>query len=69
MHSYKRVVFAAIAASIASLLLSVPAQADQNDDPCSLKVTIFCRFLPIAPDLDHDVDLTQGTPPADWSHS
>jgi hypothetical protein len=69
MRGYKRVVLMAIAASTASMLLSAPAQADKNDDPCSLKVTIFCRFLPIAPDLDHDVDLTQEPPPADWTHS
>lgn len=69
MRSCKQVLFAAITAFAASMLLSPPAQADKNDDPCSLRVTIFCRFLPIVPDLDHDVDLTQGTPPANWPHS
>ena len=38
---------------------SVPASAAPVDDPCSLGVTMLCRFLPIAPGLDHDIDLTK----------
>ena len=44
---------------------TAPAGADPTDDPCQLAVTFLCRFLPIAPDLDHDVDLTRQQPPAD----
>jgi hypothetical protein len=68
MPSLKRVLLAATAAAGASMLLSVPAQAD-NNDPCNFKVTFLCRFMPIAPDLDHDVDLTDGTESSDWATS
>jgi hypothetical protein len=37
---------------------AVPASAEPVDDPCQLAVTLLCRFLPIAPQLDHDVDLS-----------
>ena len=40
------------------------APADSDDDRCGLAVTLFCRFLPIAPELDGDVDLTKQLPPA-----
>lgn len=43
----------------AALGVAAPAGADPADDPCQLAVTFLCRFLPIAPDLDHDVDLSQ----------
>jgi hypothetical protein len=36
-----------------------PAGADPTDDPCQLAVTFLCRFVPMAPDLDHNVDLTK----------
>jgi hypothetical protein len=48
-----------------STFLAVPASADTPDDPCGLAVSFFCRFIPIAPDLDGDVDLTKHMPPAD----
>jgi hypothetical protein len=38
---------------------TAPAGADPTDDPCQLAVTFLCRFLPMAPDLDHNVDLTK----------
>jgi hypothetical protein len=38
--------------------------ADPSDDPCPLAMAIVCRFLPIAPGLDDDVDLTK-QPPGD----
>jgi hypothetical protein len=40
------------------------ATADPDDDPCGLAVNLFCRFLPMAPELDGDVDLTKQLPPA-----
>ncbi|OPX10182.1 hypothetical protein [Mycobacterium sp. AT1] len=32
------------------------------DDPCQLAVSFLCRFMPIAPDLDHNLDLTRLQP-------
>jgi hypothetical protein len=61
----KRTVIATAAALAAGLLLSAPATAQPGDNPCELAVNFLCRFVPIAPDLDHDVDLTQQQPPAD----
>jgi hypothetical protein len=47
-------------------LLPPPAVvADPADDPCSLAVSFLCRFMPMAPNLDGDVDLTKQQPPAD----
>jgi hypothetical protein len=61
----KRTVIATAAALAACLLLSAPATAEPGDNPCELAINFLCRFVPIAPDLDHDVDLTQQQPPAD----
>jgi hypothetical protein len=61
----KRTVIATAAALGAGLLLSAPATAEPGDNPCELAINFLCRFVPIAPDLDHDVDLTQQQPPAD----
>ncbi|MGH3644802.1 MAG: fibronectin-binding protein [Mycobacterium sp.] len=41
------------------------AAADPGDDPCTLAVSFLCRFVPMAPSLDGDVDLTKQQPPAD----
>jgi hypothetical protein len=41
------------------------AMADPADDPCGLAVSLLCRFVPVAPELDGDVDLTKQQPPAD----
>lgn len=35
------------------------ALAGPSDVPCPLSMVIMCRFLPIAPELDDDVDLTK----------
>ncbi len=53
-------VFAVIGVSAAS-----PAVADPVEDPCTLAFSFFCSFVPIAPHLEHSVDLTQNQPPAD----
>jgi hypothetical protein len=50
---------ASVALSVGQILGPAPAQADPADDPCQLAVTFLCTFMPIAPDLDHDVDMTQ----------
>ena len=61
----KRTVIAVVAALTAGLLLAAPATADPGDDPCEFAVNYFCRFIPIAPDLEGSIDLTQQQPPAD----
>jgi len=61
----KRTVIATATALAAGLLLSAPATAEPGDNPCELAINFLCRFVPIAPDLDHDVDFTRQQPPAD----
>ncbi len=61
----KRTVIAAAAALTAGLLLAAPATAEPGDNPCEFAINYFCRFVPIAPDLEGDVDLTQLQPPVD----
>lgn len=39
-----------------------PAAAEPVDNPCDLAVGLLCRFLPIAPELDRDIDLTTDQP-------
>ena len=58
----KRTVIATATALAAGLLLSAPATAQPGDNPCELAINFLCRFVPIAPDLDHDIDLTQQQP-------
>ncbi|OPX12341.1 hypothetical protein [Mycobacterium sp. AT1] len=43
---------------------SVPgtAVADPGGLDCPLAMILMCKFLPMAPDLDEDVDLTQPSP-------
>jgi hypothetical protein len=48
-----------------STFLAGPASADPAGDPCGLAMSFFCRLLPIAPDLDGDIDLTKELPPDD----
>jgi hypothetical protein len=54
-----RAVIVALGVTAAALGVAAPAGADPADDPCQLAVALLCRFVPMAPDLDHDVDLTQ----------
>jgi hypothetical protein len=58
----KRTVVAAAAALAAGVFLAIPATADPGDNPCELAISYFCKFMPIAPDLEGDVDLTQQQP-------
>ena len=61
----KRMVIAAAAALAAGIPLATPANAEPGDNPCEFAINYFCRFIPIAPDLEDNVDLTQQQPPAD----
>jgi hypothetical protein len=54
-----RVMSTAVAALGAAVFLAAPASAEPGDNPCELAITFLCRIVPVAPDLDHDVDLTQ----------
>jgi len=59
-----------VMAATALLLLTflppaAPASADPVSDPCQLAFSLFCRFVPILPELEHSVDLTLDQPPAD----
>jgi hypothetical protein len=55
----KRFLALAIGVAASALGVAAPAAADPVNDPCQLAVTFLCRFMPMAPDLDHDIDLTQ----------
>ncbi len=58
----KRTVIAAAAALAAGVFVAAPAGAGPGDNPCEFAINYFCKFLPIAPDLEGDVDLTQQQP-------
>lgn len=64
----RHVAYAGLLAVAAGLAPAGPATAAPGDDPCGFAFNLLCRFVPIAPDLDHDIDLTvpaaQGNPPA-----
>jgi len=61
----KRTVIGAAVALAAGVLLAAPAAAEPGDNPCEIAISYICRFVPIAPDLEGDVDLTQQQPPVD----
>ena len=61
----KRTLIAAAAALAAGTLFTVPASAEPGDNPCEFAINYVCKFIPIAPDLVGDVDLTEDQPPAD----
>jgi hypothetical protein len=61
----KKAMITAVSAVTAAMLFAVPASAEPGDNPCQLAVTFLCKFVPIAPDLEGDVDLTKDQPPAD----
>jgi hypothetical protein len=43
----------------AALGFAAPAGAEPGDNPCQFAATFLCKFVPMVPDLDHDIDLTQ----------
>jgi hypothetical protein len=61
----KRTVIGAAVALAAGVLLAAPSAAEPGDNPCEIAISYICRFVPIAPDLEGDVDLTQQQPPVD----
>lgn len=50
-----------VGAGLAALFFAPAATADPASDPCQLAATFLCKLMPVAPDLDHDIDLTQGS--------
>lgn len=59
MADWKRLLLAALVAVGFAVAQAPNAEAGPGDDPCGLVISFVCRFLPIEPDLDHDIDLTQ----------
>ena len=57
-----RMVIAAAAVLAAATFLAAPASAEPGDNPCEFAINYFCKFMPMAPDLEGDVDLTQQQP-------
>ena len=57
MSVLKKAAIIALGAVTTGVLLAVPAGADP--DPCRGVAFVICRMVPVMPDLDHDVDLTQ----------
>jgi hypothetical protein len=58
-----RVMVVALGVFGAQTAHAIPAAADPSDFSCPLKLFFVCRMVPVAPDLDHDIDLTKEPPP------
>lgn len=58
----RRTLFVTIVSALVSLPLSAPAAADNSGGPCTLRVSFLCHLVPMAPDLDYDLDLTKQQP-------
>jgi hypothetical protein len=56
----KKALVTVTTAVAAAALFAAPAHADPGDNPCELAINFLCRFVPLAPNLDHDIDVTQG---------
>ena len=48
-------------AAVAALLAAAPAGANPGMPDCG-QLNFVCNMIPTMPDLDHDVDMTQGQP-------
>lgn len=59
MPVLKRFAVIVAGAVTTGLCLAAPAGADPGFDPCHSTIVFLCRMLPLMPDLDHDVDLSQ----------
>ena len=62
---YFRVITTAVITVVGVVFLptaAVPARADPGAGSCPLAIAFVCGLVPIAPDLDHDVDLTKLPP-------
>jgi hypothetical protein len=64
MRRSSKTLLIAAAIAITGMELSGARASAAPDNPCDLAVSFFCRFVPIAPDLDGDVDLSTQLPSA-----
>lgn len=65
MRTLRKAAIVLLGTVVTGLSFAGPADADPGDDPCHSVFNPICRMVPIMPDLDHDIDLTQdpnGTP-------
>lgn len=51
------------ALTLTGMVLAAPASAEPMP-PCEFGLSFLCSMLPIAPDLEGDIDLTHDVPPA-----
>ena len=65
MSVLRKAIIATVSALAAAVFLAGPAGAQPGDNPCDLAAAFLCKFVPIAPDLEGDVDLTQQLSPVD----
>lgn len=56
---------ATIGVLTAALALAPEAAAEPAEPPCDLALSLLCRLVPTAPDLEGDVDLTNQQPGTD----
>jgi hypothetical protein len=61
----KKATIAAVSALGAALFLAAPADAQPGPPPCEFALSFICNIVPMAPELDHNVDLTEQLPPAE----
>jgi hypothetical protein len=59
MRTVRKAAIAVLGAVVTGACLAAPAGADPGFDPCRSMFNPICRMVPIMPDLDHDIDLTQ----------
>ncbi|CQD17536.1 hypothetical protein BN1232_03928 [Mycobacterium lentiflavum] len=59
MPTLRKAAIVLLGTVVAGLNFAVPAGADPGFDPCHSMFNPICRMVPIMPDLDHDIDLTQ----------
>ncbi len=45
--------------------MTSPSVARPTDNPSNLAVSFLCRYVPMAPDLEGDIDLTKQQPADD----
>lgn len=59
---FRRIVAVTGALAVTGGVLAAPVAAEPP--PCEFGLSFLCSMLPIAPELDHDVELTGDVPPA-----
>lgn len=60
-----RILVAAVAIGAAATAFAAPAAAQPGPPPCGFALGFICNIIPTAPELEENVDLTEGLPPAD----